>query len=266
MTTTTAPATPSTGLGASVRRTTALTRANVTLLLRNRTTLIYALVVPLAPLALLFAMDGDQTAGGGATALANVTLMAALFPVFYNILSQMVTRRDELVLKRLRTGETRDAEIIASLAIPGLAVMLAITVLSLPVAMAAGEPFPANLPLYLVGALIVGVTFAALALWTAAWTRNAEAAQMTSLPVIALAVAGGLAPAMPERIGEVLAYTPGGAMAELVQLFWYGLDGETTVSVVDGMAAAVSPIAVLVAWAVVACALAARSMRWEPRA
>jgi ABC-2 type transport system permease protein len=264
-TATTAPAAPSTGLGASVRRTAALTRANVTLLLRNRTTLIYALVVPLAPLALLFAMDG-QNAGGGATALANVTLMAALFPVFYNILSQMVTRRDELVLKRLRTGETRDAEIIASLAIPGLAVMLAITVLSLPVAMAAGEPFPANLPLYLVGALIVGVTFAALALWTAAWTRNAEAAQMTSLPVIALAVAGGLAPAMPERIGEVLAYTPGGAMAELVQLFWYGLDDDTAVSVADAMAAAVSPIAVLVAWAVVACALAARSMRWEPRA
>jgi ABC-2 type transport system permease protein len=261
-TTTTATATPST----AVRRTMALTRANVTLLLRNRTTLIYALFVPLAPLILLFTFDTDTTAGGGATALANVALMGALFPVYYNVLSQMVTRRDELVLKRLRTGETRDGEIIASLVLPGLVLMLAISLLGVPVALAAGEQFPANLPLYLVGALVVGAVFAALALWTAAWTRNAEAAQMTSMPVIVLAVAGGLAPALPERIGDVLAYTPGGALVDLVRISWYGLDGETAVGLADGLVAAATPLGVLVAWAVLTCVLASRSMRWEPRA
>lgn len=35
------------------------------------------------------------------------------------MLAQFVNRRDELVLKRMRTGETRDAELLASIAVPG---------------------------------------------------------------------------------------------------------------------------------------------------
>ena len=46
-------------------------------------------------------------------------LVIALFPVYYNVLSQFVSRRDELVLKRMRTGETRDAELLVSIALPG---------------------------------------------------------------------------------------------------------------------------------------------------
>ena len=46
-------------------------------------------------------------------------LVIALFPVYYNVLSQFVNRRDELVLKRMRTGETRDAELLVSIALPG---------------------------------------------------------------------------------------------------------------------------------------------------
>ena len=46
-------------------------------------------------------------------------LVIGLFPVYYNVLSQFVSRRDELVLKRMRTGEARDAELLASIALPG---------------------------------------------------------------------------------------------------------------------------------------------------
>ena len=46
-------------------------------------------------------------------------LVASLFPVYYNVLAQFVSRRDELVLKRMRTGETRDGELLASIALPG---------------------------------------------------------------------------------------------------------------------------------------------------
>ena len=56
--------------------------------------------------------------------------------------------------------------------------------------MAAGLPLPVNPLLVLVGVLLACATFAALAVWTAAWTRNAEAAQMTSMPVIVLAMIG----------------------------------------------------------------------------
>ena len=44
--------------------------------------------------------------------LSTVLLMALMFPVYYNLLSMFVTRRDELVLKRLRTGEVRDLELV----------------------------------------------------------------------------------------------------------------------------------------------------------
>ena len=71
--------------------------------------------------------------------------MAALFPVYYNVLSQFVTRRDELVLKRLRTGETSDAELLASIALPGAALALGRRCCwSVPVAVALGEPLPLN--------------------------------------------------------------------------------------------------------------------------
>lgn len=237
-----------------LRRVLALSRANATLLVRNRTTFSYALVIPLVPLALLFlGGDGDQA---GAQAITSTLLMGALFPVYYSTLSQVVTRRDELVLKRLRTGECSDREIVASIALPGIVIALAVAVLAVPIAMLGGQRFPSDPVVYLLGALVVAVVFSALAFWTAAWTRNAEAAQITSLPVIMLAVAGSLAPVMPDRVAAVLDRTPGGALAELVDVGWYAG---------GGLADALAPLVVLAAWTALAVALAARSMTWEPR-
>ena len=45
--------------------------------------------------------------------------------------------------------------------------------------------------------------FVAFAFWTAAWTRNAEAAQLTSMPVILLAVVGQMSAAFPD-VGAAL--------------------------------------------------------------
>jgi ABC-2 type transport system permease protein len=101
----------------SLRRIARLSRWNVVLLSRNRLTLFYAAVLPLLPLALLLSGErGSET--GGANAIGTVFLATVLFPVYYNVLSQFVNRRDELVLKRMRTGETRDGELVASIALP----------------------------------------------------------------------------------------------------------------------------------------------------
>ena len=242
-------------LAAPTRRTWALARANAVLLLRNRTTFFYALVMPLVPMALLFVSGTDSNAAG-ANVITSVLLMAVLFPVYYGVLSQVVTRRDELVLKRLRTGEATDREIALSIALPGVVIALVVALLAVPVALVAGMRFPSNPALYVLAALVAAVVFAALAFWTAAWTRNAEAGHMTSIPVIILAVVGTLAPSMPERLAEVLHRTPGGAMSELVSIGWYA-DG--------GLRDAAEPLVVLAAWGVAAVSLAVRSMRWEPR-
>ncbi|WP_110180403.1 ABC transporter permease [Nocardioides solisilvae] len=249
------------------RRTLGLARINWTLMVRNRTTMLYAFLVPLLPLALLFAV-GDPEPTSGTAGLGSALLMALLFPGYYNLLSMFVTRRDELVLKRLRTGEVRDVELVASMALPGLSLVLAVLVLMVPIAAAAGFDLPANPVLLLLGTLLAAVTFAALALWTAAWTRTAEAAQLTSGPVMIVALAGFATPAVPDAVARWLELLPGAAVNELVRAGWFGLErgsDEATVGFWQTWLEAAPALGVLVAWTALALWLATRSLRWEPR-
>ena len=210
-------------LDISPQRIAGLARANTTLLARNRLTFIYAVVLPLLPLGLL--LVGDNSSGGrGANAVITALMMAALFPVYANLLSQFVTRRDELVLKRLRTGESTDADIIVSLALPGLVVALTTSVLAVPIAVALGQDPPVNPLLYALTVVVTLLLFVAFACWTAAWTRNAEAAQLTSMPVIVLVVLGQVATAFPEDVRRWTDLTPGAALTDLVRVSWFGFE------------------------------------------
>ena len=252
-----------THLPPAARRTLGLARANALLMRRNVVTLLYAVAVSLLPLALLAFGSGRAAT---TSAIANALLMAALFPVYYNILSLTVTRRDELVLKRLRTGEARDREILASIALPGLAVMAVVVVLTVALALVLSDQAPVNAPLIAVTAVLLGATFSALAVWTAAWTRNAEAAQLTSMPVIALAVVGSVRPVLPESWRQWVDLTPGGALDQLVRLAWYGEnENGATLDLLGSTLAATGPVLVLLAWTAISVTLVRRGMRWEPR-
>ena len=193
---------------------------------------------------------------------------AVLFPVYYNLLSQFVTRRDELVLKRLRTGETRDLELLGAMALPGVAVAVAVAAVTVPIAMLLGQSAPLNVVVYAAAVVVACALFVAFAFWTAAWTRNAEAAQMTSMPVILLAVVGQMSAAFPDRGAALGRPHPGRGMMDLVRVGWFGRgDGgsERTLDFAGTWAAAGQPLLVLVAWTALAVWLAARSMQWEPR-
>jgi ABC-2 type transport system permease protein len=256
----------------SLRRIARLTRWNAVLLSRNRLTLFYAAILPLLPLVLLFGGErGSETTG--ASAIGTVFLSTMLFPVYYNVLSQFVNRRDELVLKRMRTGETRDGELIASMALPGFVIAVVVAALTVPIAAALGQRLPVNPVLYTGTVIAAAGMLVALAYWTAAWTKSAESAQLTSLPIILLASAGPLTvsiPEMPDAVRSILELTPGAAMNELVRVGWFGLDGpaadETTLSFAETWSKAGSPLSVIASWTALAVLLAKRSMRWEPRA
>ena len=91
--------------------------------------------------------------------------------------------------------------------------------------------------LYAALAVLTVTMFTAFAYWTAAWTKNAEAAQLTSMPLILLASIGPMTntiPDMPDRLHDILSLTPGAAMSDLVRTGWFGLDGpdatETTLT------------------------------------
>lgn len=137
----------------------------------------------------------------------------------------------------------------------------------------AGEPLPVNPVLYVALAAAATIMFTAFAYWTAAWTRNAEAAQQTSMPIILLASVGPLVttlPGMSDWLREILTLTPGAAMSDLVRIGWFGFDGpaatEATLTLAETWSQAAQPLLVIAAWTSVAVVLARRSMRWEPRA
>lgn len=256
----------------SLRRTASLARWNAVLLSRNRLAFFYAAVLPLLPLALLF--TGERGAPSvGAGSIVTMFLVIALFPVYYNVLSQFVSRRDELVLKRMRTGESRDGELLVSIALPGAATALVLSALAIPIAAAVDQPLPVNPLLYAVLAIMAIIMFTAFAYWTAAWTRSAEAAQLTSMPIILIASIGPLTnsiPDMSDRLRDLLSLTPGAAISDLVRIGWFGLDGpgaeQTTLTFAETWSQAGGPLLVIAAWTYVAVVLARRSMRWEPRA
>jgi ABC-2 type transport system permease protein len=256
----------------SLRRTASLTRWNATLLSRNRLAFAYAVGLPLLPLVLLF--TGNRGAATtGASAISTMFLTIALFPVYYNVLAQFVSRRDELVLKRMRTGQTRDGELLASIALPGAISALTLSALAVPIAAGlGGQALPVNAILYALLAAFAALMFTAFAYWTAAWTRNAEAAQLTSMPIIIIASLGPLTNSIPSMAGwlrDVLSLTPGAAMSDLIRIGWFGLDGpgakDTTLTFAETWGQAAGPLLVMAAWTYLAVTLARRSMRWEPR-
>jgi ABC-2 type transport system permease protein len=256
---------------ATLRRTTALAEANARLLMRNSLTLVYATVLPLLPLVMLVIGPASKPEGRSAAIAWTVMafLTAWLFPVYYNLLSMVVTRRDELVLKRLRTGAARDVELVVGMAAPGVAIVLGVSAVIVAVGVACGLPAPVNPILLLVTVLGGCAVFAALALWTAAWTRTAESAQLTSMPVIVLAVAGTLVPVLPEGVRDYALVNPVTALDRLVRVTWFGRDGYGaggSLSFADTWVAAGPPLLVVAVWTVLSVWLARRWMRWEPRA
>lgn len=252
---------------------TALSRAEFTLLGRNRVLLFNAIVMPLIfPIALLIvgsrSDDGLTDASVGA-ALEIFALFLLVFMVYYNMLSVYATRRDELVLKRLRTGESSDVQILLGPAIPSLILTVVLGLIVGAVVLAFGGPVPTN-ALLVVAALFGGAAlFAALALITSAFTRNAEAAQITSLPVILIAMAGSslLRDALPDSFSRVIELTPMAAVSDLLNLGWFGTTtpGDASIGFAATFTEAGMPLLVMLAWIVGSLLIARTHFRWEPR-
>ena len=256
------------------RRVWSLAQAEALLLWRNRTALVNALVMPLATVFLLKssgAFDRSGTPGTGASLVTSLAAFTLILVVYYNLVTALVGRREELVLKRLRTGELSDAEILAGTATPAIALAWAQVAVG---GVAAGAVFgmgaPVNAGLVLAALVLGTAVFVLLAAASTAVTRNVEMAQVTTMPVVfvPLALSGLLIPldALPpalERVAQVMPLTP------VVDLLSLGLAGVTadgrSVDFVGSLAPAAGPLAVLTGWLVLGAWATRRWMRWEPR-
>ncbi|MCF1596592.1 ABC transporter permease [Streptomyces muensis] len=256
----------STATTAPVGRMAALARAELTLLGRSRGTLFAALFVPLIlPFSAREAAKQMDLAEAGLT-LGEVLLPASigfslLYAVYVTLVSVYTARREELVLKRLRTGELRDNEILAGAALPAVATGLAqcvVLVAGCAVLLDVGAPRAPHLAV--LGLLLGFLLCVSLAAVTASFTRSVESAQVTTLPVVFLSMifSGMFVPLeiLPDRVASVCELLPLTPVLTLVRGGW---TGELPASEALGAGA------VALAWTVLGVFAVRRWFRWEPR-
>ena len=274
-TTTPAAVTTATGTGYGRHPLRALARAEYLQFRRNKTLLFMGTVFPVGtPLLLFFLARGDQAPKplGVAITLEMFAAFALLFVQYYSVLSMVTTRRSEGVLKRLRTGESSDLQILAAPGIPGVGLTLLGAAIVCAAVYGAGGPLPVNAPL-MVFALAAGlVIFTLLALATSAMTKNAEAAQITSMPVMIVSMAGmaNIRQILPERLALVADWTPFAAVSDLIRLGQAGLapgmpDDAAPLGVAATFGETGRPLATLAVWTVIAVLLARKYFRWDDR-
>ncbi|MFJ2023778.1 ABC transporter permease [Streptomyces sp. NPDC087897] len=259
------PAPPSKA-AASARRLTALARAELVLLLRNRSAIFLALVLPVVMIfsirASLRQIDlsgtGLSIAGAALTGGIGVVLLQV---VYMNLVTGYVTRREELVLKRLRTGEITDREILTATAVPSIALALVQCVLLVVAGAIAFDLSAPERPEVFLAGLVVGlVMMSALAAATSALTRTVQTSQLTTLPLyfVSLFGSGIFVPldVFPDRLASALELLPLTGVVTLVQHGWLGgVEGG------DLLTAA----AVALAWTAFAVFAVQRWFRWDPR-
>lgn len=256
----------------AARRIRALGRAELTLLLRNRTALFSAVVLPLALVGATAGVPVDRGALSTKAFLVIATLgFILLAAVYYNLVTTYVARREELVLKRLRAGELTDAEILAGVASPAVAVALTQSGLSIvAAAVFLGIPAPVNVPLLVFGVAGGVAVFVLLAAASSVFTRTTELAQITTLPVLmgCLFGSGLMLPLeeLPDPVASALRAVPLSPVVELMRLGWVGTAGERPPEdFLGAFGPAAVPSAVLLAWTVLGAVAVRHWFRWEPR-
>ncbi|MFG3364233.1 ABC transporter permease [Streptomyces sp. NPDC090032] len=255
-----------TGGTTAAGRMRALARAELTLIGRSKGTLFTAVFVPLVlPFSVGSSVDSMDLKGAGLT-VGSVLLPSAigfslLFAVYSALVGVYAARREELVLKRLRTGELRDGEILAGAAVPSVAIGLAQSLVLVAACTAFLDVGAPQAPYYAVLGLLLGlVMWPALAAVTASFSKSVESAQVAAMPLLLLSLLGSgtVVPleVMPDRLASMCELLPLTPVITLVRGGWTG-----DLSAYDALGA----VATAVAWTVLAVFAVRRWFRWEPR-
>jgi len=271
MTSTLVPATTAAAGPGRVRRVAALARGELRLFLRNRTAVINSVLLPLLLVAAVPALGIDGDVPLGPQLIVTAVGVTLVFLTYYNLVITYVARREDLVLQRMRTGELTGLEVLLGTAVPTLLVTLGQIALVTVGVVALGEwSAPVEYLLPVVALLGGGALMAVLAAASTAFTRTAESAQVTTLPLVVAtsAMSGLITPlsVFPDALATVARLMPVTPVVELLQLGLAGVtwDGEV-VDAGGAWSAAGLPLAVLAGWLVLGTLAATRWFRWAPR-
>lgn len=271
MSQTTTPARPSTDRATRpLWQMLALLRMEVTALRRNWTATVLSVVTPLVIAVLLTSGYGSDPLDG-VRRVVSVTSLLVVFVVHHHLTTVYASRRQELVLKRLRAGLPSDRTILLGTAsCTVLTFLLQAVALTLYAVVVLGLPAPRN-PLVMLVSLVLGAgIMAAFSALLSAVTRSSESAMLTTLPsmMILLFTPGALLPVgeLPQPLEGMLWLLPTGPFTEMLRIGWLGRsDGGRALSLAETFAASLPSVTVLLAWLVVSLLLARRYFRWEPR-
>ncbi|MFJ8310037.1 MULTISPECIES: ABC transporter permease [unclassified Streptomyces] len=244
----------------------ALARAELTLLGRNKSSLFTVLVLPaMMTMSMYSGVRGIDLKDTGLT-VGTVLLPGSLgfvllFAVYSGLVGVYVVRREELVLKRLRTGELRDVEILTGAALPSVLIGLAQCVLlavGSSIVMQVGAPRAVWFAL--VGLALGLVMTCALAAATAAFTKSAEGAQIAIMPMLLLSMAGSgmIVPldVLPDQVATACELLPLTPVIGLIRAGWTGSPDAGEV---------LRMLSTVVAWTALSVFAVRSRFRWEPR-
>ncbi|HEY9367733.1 ABC transporter permease [Streptomyces sp.] len=258
-------------MNATAARLTALGRAELTLLSRNRNNLFVAVLMPVLMIGLLRTSlagmdDGNLPMGIAEATAVGGTGMVLVLVVYMNLVATYVARREELVLKRLRTGEARDTEILAGGALPAAVIALVQCALLTALGPAAlGATAPHRPDLLFLGVLGAIVMLAALAAVTTVITRTVESAGLTTLPFFLISAWGsGLmmpVDSLPDPIATVCSMLPLSGVMEFVRAGWLGVGAPGAAGGTELLGAGITTVA----WIVLSVFAVQKWFRWEPR-
>lgn len=233
----------------------------------NRIKANYIFVV-FVPVMLLVSMQfiqeqmelGEHGLTSGPLMVSTAAGILLIFSLYSSVTGLYVARREELVLKRLRTGEVSDPVILAGgasmyVAVCVVQIVVVAAVLSMMFGVAPQQPLAAA------AGLVTGIALmTAMAAATAALCRTVESVLVATLPAIFILpmISGIYVPreVLPDALGEALLFAPLSSTVDLIRSGW---TDELTVG------SALTRGALAAAWTALFAWIAVRRFRWEPR-
>ncbi|MBQ1443580.1 MAG: ABC transporter permease [Renibacterium sp.] len=223
---------------------------------RNKTVLSGALIIPLAFGA--FYIFAGSAPGSPVLQIVFLLTLVSLMGVYLTVTTTLATRREELFLKRLRSGESSDGAIFAGMLLPSVVLVVLQLAVILTAMFGRGAQLPEQPALLLAAGLLVIAMSAGCGLLTAVYTPSAAAAQITVMPFLLLVLGTAIwtiaLPGGDWRTLQLL--SPGGALAMLVGQAW---------SAAPVWSDWVPAAGVLLAWTLLFGYYGRRTFRWEKR-
>ncbi|EIE98546.1 ABC transporter permease [Saccharomonospora glauca] len=245
------------------RQLVALFRAETKLLTRNSTVAATALVFPVAMAVFMVLYSRDNLGAlGWALPVALQVLLIVGMTVYISTTLALTARREDLYLKRLRSGEASDVVIIVGISSPLIVLGLLQCVLAVAVVWVLGQGRPHNVPVLALAVVLSVAMTATLGFATTGLVSSTQQADMAGLPFFLFLLVTGIWGATNGAEGPTVEqlWTPGGAVVDLMRIAY---DGTSSFS--EQLAASPPAVLVLLAWTVVGAVAARRLFRWDRR-